>query len=544
MGYWMGSDHNSKFTRRDFLNLLGASTSLPLLGSPVQILIESIVLGASQKAIAADLGITPRKYLHILQETAPPRWTFDLFLTPYTTNYVSNTQVGTRYSADGKSVIYQTVSRKGLNVPWLWQFSVPKASGGVRPMDDLLKNMLQIRGINVAIPSHTAAQFAQFKPLGATQTMSALSADHSKAPLAAVNAGVGNYKFVSTTGKSAISIPSSGNLLETLLAPFIRKDLGTFATKRKLLDSSLDASIAALNVSEQALNSKSELLFNANKSARELLSQGFGNLGAVWSTLQAKYRGLIARSLSTDQNLVGLNDIPILSDGSLKFSLDGEPANLGLDIRTLISTNTNCNRMADQFAMAEYILLNNLSDSISLSPMGLSDVSFNGQKSRFIFDEHTCGTFISLMGNSYLNIAYSACLLEIIDQLRAKDMFKDTVIVTGAEFGRTPDSNGDGSNHGFSGGCSAIYSGALPVDPTVIGNIYLNKKQDQRDSGTWGYAAPTIGTQPFNMGNWASSIATLLRVPSPTLAASSLLVDESGVVIPKSVYTDTKATQV
>jgi hypothetical protein len=529
----MGNDHSS-FSRRNFLSLLGKATALPLMQSPVQILIESIVMGATQRAYAEAQGLSPRRLLHILHEGAPPRWGYDLFLTPYATDFKANKTVGTRFSADGKSVLYSTVARKGLNVPHMWQFNVPKVGGGTRPMDDLLSNMLCLRGINVANPAHGGAQAAQSVPNGATQSISALAGDPSTSPIPAVSAGLSEFRYLSKSAKSAVSIASSGNMLSTLLNPFIRKDLGGFTIKRESLASALDASIKALNISAESQHPQANVLTSSLNSAKELLSEGFGNLDQTWSDLLNKYLLLIQQSVSPTNQYVGINDKEILSDGSPIYTMNTMPIDAGTDLRTMITNKTACDLVAQHFAMAEYVLTNNLSYSVSIGTAGLTNLLINADaKFKQKYDEHQTGAMASLISNAYLNVAYSACLLELIDQLKAHGMFEETVIVSGSEFGRSPHGDGFGSGHGYSGGCSVIYSGALQASPMVLGNIYTDRIQDVDDAGTWGFGAPVAELgKALSLGNWASTIAGLLRVPSPNSASTPVIVETQGVFKP------------
>lgn len=528
----MGNDHGS---RRDFLKLFGKVTAIQLFQSPVQILIESIVTGASQAAFAETMGLSPRRLLHILHEGAPPRWAFDLFLTPYSsTGFVANKTVGTRFSADGKSVEYTTIQRKGINVPHMWQYSVPRAGGGVRPMEDLLSNMLCLRGINVANPAHGGAQAAQSVPVGATQSISALAGDPSVMPIPAVNAGIEEFNYLSNAAKAPVTVPSSGNMIETLLNPFLRKDLGDFSTKRAALSSALDASVKALNLAAESQNKSSTVISNSLTAAKDLLSKGFGDLDLAWNELVVKYTDLIQRSLDPAVEYLGVNTMPIISDGSNIYRNNTTGATAGFDLRQMISIKTNCSLMAMRFAMVEYVLTQNLSNSVSISSGSLSTMTFNDDKNfRHKFDEHQTGAMASLIQNVYWNVAYSACLLELIDRLKAKNLFQETVILTGSEFGRNPKFDGSGSGHGYSGGCSNIFSGALQNSPMVLGNIHSDKTQDGDDPGTWGYGAPVAELgKPLSMGNWASTVAALLRVPSPVSASISTVVEKSGVFTP------------
>lgn len=530
----MSNNHNHPFSRRNFLKIMGLTTSLPLMQTPVQILLESIILGAQRKAEAEILGIFPRRYLHILQEGAPPRWSFDLFLTPYnTTAFTGKTAFGNHYVGSGgvaTGLTYETVLKKGVNVPHLWNFPVPAVGGGMRPMDGLLDNLLLLRGIVVGNPDHTASQALQFLPLGSTQSMTALSGDLSTKPFPSVNASVAQFKYSSNVSKSAVTISGGGNMLNTLLSPFIRKDLGSFNTNRLALSSALDASISALDSVASNLHPGSDSITLASQSAKDLLSSGFGNLTTVWDSLVNKYTDLITRGIDPTQLLPGINDLKIAPNGTKDYQINGiiitDP-----DIRTMITTSTYIGRMAAHFAMAEYVLINNLSDSVAIAPYSFIRFNINGALESGQNDEHTTSAMVSNYYNSFYNLAYSACLLELIDQLKIKGIFSDTVIVTGGEFGRNPLNDGTGSDHGYLGSSSAIYSGAIG-GPIVLGNIYQNSPQPNY-SGTWGHGAPVAELgEPLNLAHWASTIAYLLRTPSPVTAGGSLLVAAGSDLVP------------
>lgn len=523
-------------SRRNFLKLLGKTTTIPLMQGPIQILIESIVNGTVQQAEAAVMGTAPRRLLHILHQGAPPRWSYDLFLTPYASSgFVANKSVVTKFTADGKSAQYETISRRGINVPHMWQFDVAKAGGGYRPMEDLLANMLCLRGIDVANPAHGGAQSSQSLPTGASQSVSALAGDFSELSIPAVNSGQQFFKYHSVASKSAVTVFPGGNMLANLLNPFIRRDLGEFDTKRASLGAALDASIQAINISAEGLNKKTKVVNNALSSAKDLLSEGFGNLDTVWNDLYAKYTDLIQRSLSPERTLVGINSAPVLSDGTSLFRNNDTKLDSGFDLRTMISVRSNADDMAQRFAMAEYVLTQGLSGSVSITTTPLNDIQINDDSNgRMRFDEHQTGGMVSLILNVYFNMAYSACMLELIDQLKSKSLFSETVIVTGSEFGRNPSNDGYGSGHGYSGGSSVILSGALQAAPMVLGNVYSDKLQDKDDNGTWGFGAPVAELgKPLSMGNWVATLSSLLRVPSPVSSANiSLLVDQAGVFKP------------
>ena len=517
----MSHDHSGP-SRRSFLKLLGVNTGLALYQSPVQLLIESIVMGAQRTAWAASTGVSARRYLHIIQEGAPPRWTFDLALTPYSSSgFVASAGLGTAYnfSSSGASLNYATIPKFGVNVPAAWGYTVASAAGGMRSLDPLLSSMLQIRGIYTGNPDHIASQALQFDSAGTYQSLTALSADASDNPIPAINVGASSFRFFSSKGKSAIIIPNNGNLLSSLLSPFTSTSSGTFVTNRNKIGGALDAAISALNTASEANHTGADQMSKASSSAKDLLSTGFGNLTTTWNTLLAKYTSLISRTVDPTRSLAGINDSAIVPDGTTKFQTNSTLPTI-TDIRSMITSSVSVVNLANHFAMAEYVLVNNLSSSVSIAPERVVNLAFNGGTTNVTADEHFVGGSVSTIVNTYLNLSYAACLLELIDQLKAKNIWSETVISIAGEFGRTPRKDGSGSDHGYTGSSGAIYSGAI-TSPLVLGNILNNAG----GYGTWGDAAPVTQLgRTLNLNDWVSTIAYLLRTASPSTAATSLVV--------------------
>ena len=527
--------HNG-LMRRGLLRSIGAISLGAALPGPTQILFEAILNGIVSKAHAQSLD--PRRYLYIQQAGAPSRWTFDLFLTPYSTDFMANGMLGTRYTNAGgryTGVEYSTITRMGLRIPHMWQFEVPKAGGGTRPMTDLLANMIQMRGINTGNAGHPGSQLLHFRPLGATQSTGALSGDASDAPLPGVNISANNYSYLSKAGKSAVNLGSSGNIIQNLLNPFIGRSPASFrANKDKLKDA---IKLALNDLDEHAINQHEEaiVIAESRKGAEELLEAGFGNLTTVWNQLLGKYRTLIQRAIDPSQSIPGINDRPIgatgVRNGTYNLNTFSNRVTMA-DLRGLITTNTQIQFMAEHFAAAEYVLVNDLSSSVTISPRQMFRLGTAGNaapSSRF--DEHNSGRMTILYLNTMYNRALSSCLLELIDQLKAKGIWNDTVIDVGGEFNRSARTNGTGSDHGFQGASATLYSGAIE-EPFVVGNIRRNAGGGVRP-GTWGYGSSVkeLG-QTLNMGHFAASLAFLLRTPPPLTSAQSVIGMKSGKVAP------------
>lgn len=503
-----------RISRRNALKLIGKTgIGSAVAEHPFKILIGAL-LGTGSSQVSAQTA-QPRKYLFIRLAGAPARWVWEP-LNPYDNSnmIVSNGHVGTRFTASGgryTNIEYAHTTINGINMPWMWQFSLPKAGGGTRPMNELMNHMMMIRGINCANPAHTGAQHLQNYPLGIPYSLTSLAADGSDLPIPYVNMNGLDNSFNSKKGLSTVNLPVSGaNLLEVLLQPFIINPSDYFLTNKGQLDSTIASVMADLNTLAKNEHPKSDSTISSQASAESLIQQGFNDLAQVYPALVSKYAGLInIASDPTAASHAGLSDLPVGASG---------------DLRTDIA-NRNIGRMAQQFAVAEYIMTNNLCPSMTLSP-----ASFSG----LVFDEHERDKMVSLIANTYWNRALAACLLELIDQLKAKNMFNDTIIKVGGEFGRNPRTDGTGSDHSPQATGYSFFSGAF-VGNEVIGNTLRNAPQ-QNYPGSWNYMAenPALTSNPgvpigyLGLGHLAASLATMLRVESPVTASPSLVQEVGG----------------
>ena len=534
----------SRSNRRDLLKILGGVTAgVGLLDSPFGMLLEAMTRGSYGRAIAQAAGIAPRKWIDLRFDGSPPRWVYDLFLTPYTGGaaYVPNPQVGTKYVAtNGRytEVEYETVTMNGIKVPWLWQFTVPAAGGGDRSMAPLLSNMLQIRGVNIGNPDHSAAQQLHYRPLGAQQTVSALSADPSEAPLAALYFNASSFQFGSMANKSPIML-SGANLISSLLTPFISQSSASFKTNRANLKTYMDAARTAFATELTAKNPAHAISVDAQRSSQELFESTFGDLAVVWADLFNKYQDLVTRAFDPTKVMAGINDLPIgiTTTRSLHYR-SNDTLVTNEDLRTMVQAATTRanNTMAQSFALAEFVMSKNLSDSLTLGMGSIVGLNVNGATVNHNPDEHFTGRMPSLLLNTYLARAHAACLLEFIDRLKSPAIaaWGETVINVSGEFNRRPRADGTGADHAHEAGSYTLYSGCVS-GPKIIGNIKATNGENPYP-GTWGFCAPipTLGGQALDAGYASASIATMLRTPSPLTARSSVPEeDANGKIVPK-----------
>ncbi len=532
---------SSRPNRRDILKVLGGVTAgAGLLDTPFGLLLEILTRGVYGQALAAEAGVNPRTWIDLRFEGAPPRWVYDLFLDPYkaTGTFVPSTGFGNRFVGNGtiyNEVQYSTILRNGINVPWIWQFPVPTANGGTRPMTDLLPYMLQLRGVTTSTPDHNASMALHYRPLGAKQSVTALSGDNSKLPLPAVFYAINNFQFGSLASKSPV-MADGANLISSLLAPFISSSSASFKSGRTALNTYLTAARSALVTEAGARNPLNAVSAQAQKDAYDLFNRSFGDISVVWNTLLAKYTALINQAIDPSTPLAGINDKPVGVSGTrtAAYEYNGTPLT-NADLRTIIQPSTatkptSISNMAASFAIAEFVATRDLSTSMSLGMGTFNGLNINGVSTVHNRDEHFTGKFASILINSYWARAHAACLLELIDRLGTK--WNETIINVSGEFNRSPRTDGSGSDHNYQGANYTFYSGAIK-GPAVVGNI-KKSTGNAGYTGTWGFGAPIdeLSSQQLTLGHGAATIATMLRVPSPITAVSGVVSETAGEIKP------------
>ena len=455
-----------------------------------------------------------------------------------------NLSIASHYGSSGGRYTrpeYGSVSVKGINAPPFWQLQVPSAGGGQRPVESLLDNLLSLQGVNTSVDGHETCQRLHWQPVAGQQSRMALPADASDVPLPAVSVQTTSFAFQSTKDKSFAPLYELGdNPLNTLLQPF----LATIPAAGPGVQSALTRAEEALDADALRWSGAAGETRASQAAAFSLFARGFGDLDAAFDRRVAVYRDLIVRSLSQNLSMPGFTDLPIGSTGERDMTYQAgveEGAIVSTpDLRTMFGAETNIIGLAEQFVVAEYMLKEDLSRSLAIGAPPVGNLVGDGNPyAEQNFDEHGTGVMVSVLLNAKYFVALSACLLELIDQLKAANIFDDTIIEVGGEFSRSPLPEGEGSDHGWPGKVTSFYSGRIQ-GPTVIGNIYSTPPDDSgfEDTypGTWGYGAPVAGVRStLNLSHEVATVAAMLGVPSPTNAAPSLVtVDGSGRIVPIS----------
>lgn len=525
-------------SRRNFLKSMGLSTGSLALHGPMQLLLQSIVQGLSSQAQAQLSGANARKYIYFIDVGAPPRWVFDLFLTPYSSDgFISNPLVATRYKAvNGRyvSTEYATTKIGDLNVPWMWQFDVPRSGGGMRPMAELLNSMLQVRGLSCGNASHISAQALQFRPLGSPVTNNSFSADNSNTPIASIDFSTGpGYLYQSAKGSAPVRI-GQGNGISQLLEAFSDSAPNDFKQKRDTLSVSIEAVTQMMDDLAVENHPAVQALSLSRQSAASLMKKSFGNLDQTWNSLLNKYKDLISRAIDPSFSMAGLTDLPIGSNSTRDKLYQYQPDKIATqsDLRNIFSRETMSDRLAETFALGEFIMRNNLSSSYVAPMFGFSSLNYGPEIRDMGFDEHETGTMVSLLQNTMYFRALATCMLEFFDQLKIFGVFAETIFENGGEFGRNPRTTGFGSDHAPQSGAFVAYSGIIK-QPLILGNT-LNASPQGDSLGSWGWGAgiDSLAGAQLDVGHKTSTLATLLRVPSPLTARPSLILEQAGLILP------------
>jgi len=585
----------SKISRRQSLKAItaGAAGAYSLITfSPLKTFAETLARGmvsdATSRNLKNQIFLEPsRKLLHINLSGAPTRWYFDHLLKPSDSHtFVPNPMVCTellpRVPENPLAVnsVYKTAYMNGYNFPSLWLNDVPMVGGGKRPMADLQKNMLMIRGCDMQIDGHFLNTMKQVTNTQDDLSITGLAADGSKTFMPAISMGscAATSAFKGRVVRKPIEIPyDHKNYLDFLLAPFYEKS----ATESELIE----AEEAAMKIIEGAASSNQNgaaTLYNEKQQAREIIRKKIRNLNDVYTTLVKKYEDLLVRSFS-ETRIKGISEfdytmprMPLKVSGNVSkedftrflnyYYFAGKTCESDFEH---LSKQVTQKKLAQQFAIAEFCLTENLSSSITISPYSagsFSDkffdfigcdpehyyrsydeagnhtvISRRTEKVKAVqkdakFDSHFLGFLPEFWICNYFYLGFSAALLELTDRLKQTkvdntNLFNETVIHIASEFEREPVLNQfSGTDHNYRAGAVSMISGMVN-GPLLVGNIYSDTTDDSR-RGTRGDSAPmeSLGGKKIDHRNVLSTLSEMLRVERITSRAKSLVEVKNGQV--------------
>jgi hypothetical protein len=525
------------FSRRNLLKGLGAVCAMSLVHERM---VDQIVGSFVSSAHAAPGALTNFKYVNFTTPGGIPRWYFDLPIVPNGNDvFVANKQVITSMRmGDEGSVIgeYAHTKMGDFYLPLLWSYSIPLSNGGTAKLNELANSALFIRGIDQGLDGHEFNLLRQNSPVPGGLTYSGLFADTGETPLPAASSAT-SFEHRSASNKANIPFAYSSDL-KVLSSTFnIFKTTNPKSFKRNdNAQRTIEAAVKSIQ-KNQASNSPYMSAIKANHdNAMELLSSDFTTIDKGYSDLYEKYSNLIKAALLMD--LPGVTMDPIYAiGGDTRFNIFVPEFNPGVqataktgDIRNGFKKILSNPNFAHAFALAEYLITKNLSSSVvaNLGFWNNFDIqnynSFNAATKKYDqvqnltsykslgTDVHNTGTFPALIMFARHFHAYATCLHEFMTVLKAQNIYDQTLIHTTSDFNRIPRNDGSGSDHGFNGCATSIFTGRI-TQPIVVGNI----AQNGSGRGTWGEAGnnQSLENRKINLGNVASTICSIFDLPTP-----------------------------
>ena len=546
------------FSRRDLLKGLGAVCAMSLVHERM---VDQIVGSFVSSAHAAPGMLSDFKYVNFTTPGGIPRWCFDLPIVPNGNDpFIANQQVITsmKMGADGNAIGEYAHTKMGdFYLPLLWSYNIPLKNGGTAKLNELASSALFIRGIDQGLDGHEFNLLRQNSPVPGGMTYSGLFADTGETPVPAASSSVG-FEHRSAKNKAIIPFNYRTDLkvLSTSFNSFKTTNPKSF-NRRDMAQRTIEAAVKSIQKT-QGVNSPYMSAVKANHAnAMELLTSDFATIDADYSVMYEKYQDLILAALKMP--LPGVTTSPIYAKaGDIRFNIFIPEFNPGIqataqtgDIRIGFQNIRPNPAFAHAFALAEYLITKNLSSSVvaSLGFWNNFDIlnynSFNSATQKYDrfesasnykalgTDVHSTGTFPALIMFARHFHAYATCLHEFMTVLKAKNIYDQTLIHTTSDFNRIPRNNGSGSDHGFNGCSTSVFSGRIK-QTMVVGNIV----QNGTTRGTWGEAAnnTSLGERKINLGNVASTICSIFDLPTPAKNDSSLVtLDSHKTVIKPSV---------
>lgn len=544
--------------RRNFLKLHAGF----FLFSPLQFLSDSLCSISSRFCSNQSNHLDNYVLLHLAG--APARWFFDSPIQPTKEHKrVANNMIVNSFSdssfASSKDISfsYQTTNAFGYEMPLMWEYPIDSSIGKNGELKQLLKNAHIVRGCRMGVDGHSINARKIVAPNPNLPSITGLISDRSEKAIAAIGMSGSHYPAHVT--------PLGGYRSEKTNSIFLI-DKYSYSYFDDLFHSFLNAANSSKSNDEMIdllLSQNSTLRESTHKKrnqARDLLKKNLNLLKEQYTERLNKYK-IIIKNSSSRRDLKGLTDKRIPGFERERLNENDNQDNLNLfvlddffmgdsDLRDSLKS-VDFLGLAQQFALTEFLLVNNLSSTICVdvpSPTNLNLINgysidhyddktnklstktplakFHDAKAKsFTFDSHSSGLIAHHLFGTTFYYVFANCLTELTESLKAskienQSVFDKTLIHISSEFDREPRPDMMGSEHGYNGQLNTFLSGAIK-EFKIVGNIYDTNKGTPAtyyDIGTWGEGAPMkfISDRPIVYGNIASSIASIMGVPTPT----------------------------
>ncbi len=547
--------------RREFLRKSLKGAGLTYLTSKA--FIGDLVAQSAAEVLSSvnDQQLDSPTYVHFNFFGAPPRWYFDLFLKPKeNSSFQSNPMTATHFSgvsSQGYKSMRGWAKYRGISIPPLWtQKIISPREKNIPLMTDLLDNSLIFRGVKMGIDGHEINNRRLMMPSLNVPSLHGTLTDFSDRALPSINllgqselSSNALSSYLSKNNVPPINIMPKGDVAKDLFGNFLHHDWNE-AVEHGISD--FLKYNAPKNIQKRQLNYQDKIRKLSKSKIEQLISQ--------YPAIFKKYDSIIKQCLLS-KNIKGVTDKKISGlDSTKKVDTDfakryqNEDYYLGgEDLRDTFKTS-RIDSLAEQFALTELLVLNGMSRCVASEINTITNLKYenclseddfekyskgkkfnltNGSKKDYFFDldPHFSGEVPHLLYANVFWFTFASCLSEFVLRLKEtpfnsnSSVFDKTLIHLVSEFDREPNPNLSGSEHGWNGHTSTLISGMFEGF-NIRGNIKINSSDNMfKNSGTWGESATIkeLDGQHLVYGNIASSLASILEIPSSTPKDESLV---------------------
>ena len=509
-------------SRRKFLE--NASKSLGLVGiSPM--MSNFIIQTLSSQVFAAgstSAGGTDKNYIFFALPGGPPRWFFDLPLTPngnaskYTDKF-SHTGVATfvgMNSAGDPQAIYKPW-RDPVSGYWLPPVWGSNPAGG--SFKNCLANAAFIRGVDFEINNHDLGRLRNQSPIIGGLSIAGLLAEKTTSAFPAAAVGSISNAFKASKPLSPVGL----NLTVNNTANPVSTAMRYFSGRAPVENLAVGEALAEFDKYAEKHNFVQRGLAESKDRSDALVKQGVATFTSKWAPTYEKYVLKVKEAMSQNNTSNFMDTKPItppkaLADGKPDLrTRRGDATFMGdlSDYRNMVTPDTIVTNLAATFATVEILVTMGLTQVVTADLAGINNLVFNNAGGKFALanDQHFIGTLVSTIATTYMYRAMLTCTEELVYTLKEKGIFDKTIIQFGAEFNRTAKADGSGSDHGFQGSSVLLISGMLKKT-VVLGNVKDDTSTTYK--GTWGLAAPhpVAGGYPLRLNDVAKTVCGMLGI--------------------------------
>lgn len=538
--------------RRSFLKTgLTGIAGLASLPAAMDSLAFRIVTGFVQKARAESLGVSQdstRYHVNLWLNGGPIRFAFDHWIKLSTgedigTIAANNQWLATAFTSSNGMVTgaeLKTMNYNGVQVPYLFQTKIANGKGGSRSASDILNNMMVMRGFASKSDGHDVNSLLVQVPVTGMPSLQGMMADQAENLFAGVMvSGTSGSFFASNTNKAYTKTAANPS---TLMSPFqVGSTMTTSFNLKASQQAAYDTAMAYMKTYARSNRVGAETLNKNLENAAKKIKAGLGDIEGFWTDAVTRYKTAMLASVA--MTTAGINDVYLDGKGQAIYGYPFSEMGValgrvsavyqaGTDMRDVVK-RMHFADLPEQFALAEYVLRNDLSTNIgiyhngfrldsALFPTTIGGVAQNVTMSRMDSDmDGANGRLTTLLVANRFYSGILAGILEFKDSLNLykrsgtnANLWNESVLQVSSEFSRAVSPTG-GTGHGYNHMVTSVYSGAIQNGPYVAGNI----KMATTGNGTNGAAADIDGykgSQGATPGVAAvpSSLVGLMRLDS------------------------------